>query len=72
MKKSFITSGPGVSEFVFNIPPTAKVIWRQSHALESQLTDWRSWGSNMVSGLSTTPCRLLNNINSTLTLNHFN
>ena len=34
------------SEFVFNIPPTAKVIWRQSNSLESHQTDWRSQGSN--------------------------
>ena len=26
--------------FVFNVPPTAKVIWRQSHNLKSHLTDW--------------------------------
>ena len=25
---------------MFNIPPTAKVIWRQSHDLESQMTIW--------------------------------
>ena len=33
-------------EFVFNVPPTAKVIWTQGHGLEFHLTDWRSWGSN--------------------------
>ena len=33
-------------EFVFNIPPTAKVIWRWDHGLESHMTDWRSWGLN--------------------------
>ena len=26
--------------FVFNVPPTAKVIWRQGHGLKSHLTDW--------------------------------
>ena len=26
--------------FVFNIPPTAKVIWRQGHGLKSHPTDW--------------------------------
>ena len=26
--------------FVFNVPPTAKVIWRQGHGLKSHPTDW--------------------------------
>ena len=26
--------------FVFNVPPTAKVIWRRSHGLKSHPTDW--------------------------------
>ena len=26
--------------FVFNVPPTAKVIWRWGHSLKSQPTDW--------------------------------
>ena len=26
--------------FVFNDPPTAKVIWRRGHGLKSHLTDW--------------------------------
>ena len=30
--------------FVFNVSPTAKVIWRQGHGLESHPTDWWSWG----------------------------
>ena len=51
--------------FVFNVPPTAKVIWRWGHGLKSQPTDWRSWESNLrplvykASGLSTIPQRLL-------------
>ena len=51
--------------FVFNIPPTAKVIWRQGHSLTSHPTDWWSRESNQrplvykASGLSTTPQRLL-------------
>ena len=28
---------------LFNIPPTAKVIWGLDHALKSHPTDWRSW-----------------------------
>ena len=50
---------------VFNVPPTAKVIWRQGHGLKSHPTDWRSRESNLrplvykASGLSTTPQRLL-------------
>ena len=53
------------SKFVFNVPPTAKVIWRQGLSLKSHLTNWRSWGSNLLplvyktSGLSTTPQRHL-------------
>ena len=38
-----------VCVFLFNIPPTAKVIWRWGHSLKSHPTDWRSWGSNMGS-----------------------
>ena len=26
--------------FVFNAPPTAKVIWRRGHGLNSHPTDW--------------------------------
>ena len=26
--------------FVFNVPPTAKVIWRWGHGLKSHPTDW--------------------------------
>ena len=26
--------------FVFNVPPTAKVIWRRGHGLKSHPTDW--------------------------------
>ena len=26
--------------FVFNVPPTAKVIWRQGHGYKSHPTDW--------------------------------
>ena len=32
--------------FEFNIPPTAKVIWRRGQGFKSHLTDWRSQGSN--------------------------
>ena len=51
--------------FVFNVPPTAKVIWRRGHGLKSYPTDWRSRESNLrplvynASGLSTTPQQLL-------------
>ena len=34
------------SVFVFNVPLTAMVIWRQSHGLKSHMTDWCSQGSN--------------------------
>ena len=50
--------------FVFNIPPTAKVIWRRGHSLKSHPTDQWSRESNLrspvykASGLSTTPQRL--------------
>ena len=50
---------------VFNVPPTAKVIWRRGHGLKSHPTDWRSRESNLrplvykASALSTTPQRLL-------------
>ena len=50
---------------VFNVPPTAKVIWRWGHGLKSHPTDWRSRESNLrplvykASDLSTTPQRLL-------------
>ena len=34
--------------FVFNVPPTAKVIWRQGHGLKSHPTDWwTSWLSGI-------------------------
>ena len=26
--------------FVFNVPPTVKVIWRRGHGLKSRPTDW--------------------------------
>ena len=26
--------------FVFNVPPTAKVIWRRGHGFKSHPTDW--------------------------------
>ena len=51
--------------FGFNVPPTAKVIWRRGHSLKSHPTDWKSRESNprplvyKASGLSTTPRRLL-------------
>ena len=54
--------------FVFNVPPTAKVIWRQGHSLKSHLTDWWSRESNLgplvykASSLSTTPQQLLNTV----------
>ena len=32
---------------VFNIPPTAKVIWRRGHSLKSHPTDWWSQESNL-------------------------
>ena len=31
---------PVVVVFVFNVPPTAKVIWRWGHGLKSHPTDW--------------------------------
>ena len=51
--------------FVFNVTPTAKVMWRRSHGFKSHPTDWWSRESNLrplvykASGLSTTPQRLL-------------
>ena len=51
--------------FVFNVPPTAKVIWRWGHGLKSHPTEWLSRESNLrplvykASGLSTTPQRRL-------------
>ena len=48
---------------VFNVPPTAKIIWRRGHGLKSHLTDWWSWEWSLLvykaSGLSTTPQGLL-------------
>ena len=50
---------------LFNIPPTAKVIWRRGHSLKSHPTDWWSRESNLrplvykASSLSTTPQWLL-------------
>ena len=38
----------------FNVPPTAKVIWRWGHGLKSHPTDWWSWESSL-----STPQRLL-------------
>ena len=29
-----------VAVFRFNVPPSAKVIWRQDHGLKSHPTDW--------------------------------
>ena len=34
---------------VFNVPPTAKVIWRRGHGLKSHPTDRRSRESNLRS-----------------------
>ena len=54
-----------VRVFVFNVPPTAKVIWRRGHGFKSHLTDWWSPESNLrplvykASGLPTSPRRLL-------------
>ena len=51
--------------FVFNLPPTAKIIWRPGHSLKSHPTDWWSRESNLwplvykASGLSTTPLLFL-------------
>ena len=36
----------GVSEFVFNVLSTFKVIWRRGRGLEYHLTDWMSQESN--------------------------
>ena len=50
--------------FVFNVPPTAKVMWGRGHGLKSHPADWRSRESTLrplvykASGLSTTPQRL--------------
>ena len=58
---------------VFNVPPTAKVIWRRGHGFKSHPTDWRSRESSLrplvykASGLSTTPQRLLISIVMILT-----
>ena len=48
-----------VSEFVFNISPTAKVIWRLSYGLESHQTDWNQTQDPSVQGecLAITPSR---------------
>ena len=35
-----------VSAFLFDIPPTAKVIWRWGNGLDSHPTGWRNFGSN--------------------------
>ena len=35
-----------VSEIVLNVPPTAEVVWRWGHDLETCPADWKSWGSN--------------------------
>ena len=68
--------------FVFNIPPTTKLIWGQGHGLKFHPTDCRSQESNpqslvyKVSGLSTTPQRFLkgdsNSTSIMLTLNMAN
>ena len=53
---------------MFNVQPTAKIIWCWGRGLKSNPTDWRSQGINTQSlvhkacGLSTTPQRLLNEI----------
>ena len=50
--------------FVFNVPTTAKVIWKRGHSLKSHPTDLCSRGSKLrplvykASGLSTKPQRL--------------
>ena len=33
--------------FIYNVPPTAKVIWRRGHGLKSHPTDWWSRESNL-------------------------
>ena len=34
--------------FVFNVPPTAKVIWRRGHSLKSHPTDCYPWFTRQV------------------------
>ena len=51
------------SEFVFNVSPTASVIWGHGHGLGSHPTDrkspgWKTPGYE-ASGLSTTPQQLI-------------
>ena len=36
---------PPMSEFLFNVPLTAYVLWIGRYSLESHLTHWRSQGS---------------------------
>ena len=53
--------------FVFNVPPTAKVVWGRGHSLKSHLR-LEKQGSNphsliyKASGLSTTPQQLHNRV----------
>ena len=52
--------------FVFNVPPTAKVVWGRGHGLKSHPTDhWRSRGPLVykASGLSTSFYRVYNKFN---------
>ena len=37
--------------FVFNVPPTAKVIWIRGLGLKSHRTDWLNRESNLAPGL---------------------
>ena len=34
-------------EFMLNVPPPAKFIWRWGYSFESHPIDWMSWGSNL-------------------------
>ena len=44
MRKVYVLTGDKIFQFVvvvvFNVPPTAKVIWRRGHGLKSHPTDW--------------------------------
>ena len=39
-KGKSLTRNVVVVVFVFNVPPTAEVIWRRGHGLKSHPTDW--------------------------------
>ena len=60
----YFFGGIVVVVFVFNVPPTAKVIWRRGHGLKSHPTGWWNRESNLrplvykARVLSTTPRRL--------------